>query len=211
MQLGEIRQLLQDSHLGIEAALLGHVAEAPPCLERDRRSAPVDLSRIGGERAHHDPHRGGLAGAIGANESEELAGPNIEAQVAQGHQVAVAPRQSVDLERAISHGSRNLYLTWIIPMQFLPGSMNHAIQAKPMSATPSTVLRPGVSYSSILTPRWMSSPISAWTSFTRQAACVCSSLVPTVLLLITKLLSPPHLNVTAPGESLTIFKPTLLA
>src|SRR5256885_5115987 len=36
-------------------------------------------------------------------------------------------------------------LTWIIPTQFFPGSMNHAIQAKPISAIPSTVFRLAVS------------------------------------------------------------------
>src|SRR5205823_216368 len=54
-----------------------------------------------------------------------------------------------------------------------------------------------------------SSATSARTSATRKAACVWSSLVPTVLLVMARLLSPPHLKVTASGESLTTRKPTL--
>ncbi len=39
-----------------------------------------------------------------------------------------------------------------MPKQFFAGSMNQAIRANPMSAIPSTVLSPGMSQSSILTP-----------------------------------------------------------
>ena len=37
------------------------------------------------------------------------------------------------------------YLNCINPTQFLPGSMNHAMEAKPISAMPSTVFNPGMS------------------------------------------------------------------
>ncbi len=39
------------------------------------------------------------------------------------------------------------YLSCMMPSAFLPGSVNQAIKAKPMSAMPSTVCRPGMSYS----------------------------------------------------------------
>jgi hypothetical protein len=49
--------------------------------------------------------------------------------------------------------ARNIsYLSCSIPTQFFAGSMNQAIHAKPMSAMPSTVFKPGKSYSSIFTP-----------------------------------------------------------
>src|SRR5216683_3240461 len=70
------------------------------------------------------------------------------------------------------------------------------VRANPTSAIPSTVLRPGRSYSSILTPRERSSASSASRSPTRHAACVCSSAVPTALLLSASRVPPPHRKVT---------------
>ena len=50
--------------------------------------------------------------------------------------------------------------------------MNHAMNAKPRSAMPSSVFRPGLSYSSIWTPRERRSATSAARSLTRHAAWV---------------------------------------
>src|SRR5713101_1316598 len=102
------------------------------------------------------------------------------------------------------------YFSWMIPTQFLQGSMNQAISPNGTSATPSTVFRPGRSYSSIFTPRERSSASSAARSFTRQAAWVCESAVPTVLLLMAKREPPPHLNWMAYALSSRISRPILL-
>src|SRR6266436_5390342 len=102
------------------------------------------------------------------------------------------------------------YFSWMIPTQFLPGSMNQAISPNGTSATPSTVFRPGRSYSSIFTPRERSSASSAPRSFTRQAAWVCGSAVPTVLLLMAKREPPPHLNWMPYALSSRISRPILL-
>src|ERR1700694_185822 len=98
MQLGEIDKLLQDSHFWIQGALLRHVAEAAARFEGDRPATPTHLTGVGGEHAHNDPHGGRLARAVGADESEQLAGSDLEAQFSQSDEVAVTARQSVDLQ-----------------------------------------------------------------------------------------------------------------
>ena len=64
----------------------------------DRPALPADRAGVGRQHAEHDPHRGGLAGAVGADEAEHLAWRDGERQPVQGHHVAVAARQSVELE-----------------------------------------------------------------------------------------------------------------
>jgi hypothetical protein len=51
MQMSEIRYLLADPHLRVEAPLFRHVADAPPDLEVDRGACPHDLTLIGYQNA----------------------------------------------------------------------------------------------------------------------------------------------------------------
>src|SRR5581483_3776301 len=98
MQLREVFELLADAHLGIEAALLGHVADALADLEIDRLAVPDNLTRVLDERAEEHAHRRRLARAVAADESEELARPDVEAQVVDGLQLAEPLAQSAKLE-----------------------------------------------------------------------------------------------------------------
>jgi len=106
VELGKIHQLLEHAHLGIEAALFGHVAEPAAGFEGDGRAAPENVSSIGTEHAHHDPHGGGLARAVAAHKAKQLTGAHVEAEVLEGDQTAVPPRQAIDVQRAIRHWSR---------------------------------------------------------------------------------------------------------
>ena len=60
---------------------------------------------IGGEHAEDDPHRGGLAGAVAADESREAAVADGEADVVEGEALAVALRDVVEFE----HGCHPTY------------------------------------------------------------------------------------------------------
>src|SRR6266571_1555287 len=90
VQLREVRQLFARAHLRIESALLRHVADAPPGLEVDRRAVPQHLAAVGDENAQDDSHRGGLARAVAADETEHLARTNVEAEAVHRQQRAVA-------------------------------------------------------------------------------------------------------------------------
>jgi hypothetical protein len=86
-----VAQLAVDAHLGIEAALLGHVAEAALGSSSGGLPAPEHLTGIGLEYAQRDPHRCGLAGAVGPDESNHLPLRNLEREAIQSNRPAVAP------------------------------------------------------------------------------------------------------------------------
>src|SRR5829696_1945349 len=95
------------------------------------------------------------------------------------------------------------------PIEFPCGSMSQAARAKPTSATPSTVFSPGPSYSSSSTPRERRSATSAARSLTRQEALGWDSLVPAVLRVTTRRLSPPQRKVRKSSLSSRTSSPTL--
>ena len=105
VQPGQVDQLLADLHPRVEAALLGHVADLAPGLQRDRCAVPPHLAGVGGEHAERDPHRGGLAGAVAADEAEDLAGADVEGHVVERDHVAVPLRHPVDLQPSSAHRS----------------------------------------------------------------------------------------------------------
>ncbi len=72
--LGEVRELLGDAHPRIQPALLGHIAEAKTLDAIDGLSGPADLAAIRPGQAEDAAHRGGLAGAIRSEESDDPPG-----------------------------------------------------------------------------------------------------------------------------------------
>ena len=103
-------ELLQHDHAGVEAALLRHVAEGAARLRVDVRAAPAYFAAVEGDHADDRPHRGRLAGAIGAEEAEDLAGRHGERQPVQGDHIAVAPLQVEKLKGPV--GARGC--GWIV-------------------------------------------------------------------------------------------------
>ena len=98
VELGEVGELVADAHLRIQAAFLGHVAEAPPALDVGRLPVPADLAGIGGEDADRDPHRRRLPGAVRADEAEHLPLGDREGEIVDGDGVAVALAEANQLE-----------------------------------------------------------------------------------------------------------------
>jgi hypothetical protein len=80
VQHPEVLELLGGAHLGVQAALLGHVADPLPRPGVERAPAPRDRPAVGGEQAADDPHRRRLAGPVAPDEAEQLAGRHVEAQ-----------------------------------------------------------------------------------------------------------------------------------
>jgi hypothetical protein len=70
--------------------VLGEISESFADLVRHGLSAPLDLTGVGRQHPEDDPHRGGLAGPVGADEPEQLALGDGARQVVEGDQVAIA-------------------------------------------------------------------------------------------------------------------------
>ena len=119
VQLGEVAQLAVGAHLRVEAALLGHVAEAALLLAPHRPALPADLARIGLEYAERDAHGGRLAGPVRPDEAEQpaLLRPQREAVERDGlavataevdefeHRASLFPRRVRPTRRATSAGT----------------------------------------------------------------------------------------------------------
>ena len=95
-----------------------HLREEPDVLERARDAEVVDLVRLGagdllalepdlalgrGVDAGHRVEAGRLAGAVGADQAEDLAAADLEVDVVEGHDAAEAQRDVVDLEQGLAH------------------------------------------------------------------------------------------------------------
>ena len=73
VQLGEVDELVEDRQPRVEPALLGQVAPRAAGQLVAGRAVPAHLAGVGLEDAEADPHGGGLAGAVGAEEAEDRA------------------------------------------------------------------------------------------------------------------------------------------
>ena len=89
---GEEVQKLPDLHAVVHAEVVGHVADARAHADRVVRDAvAVDGAFAGGgpEQRGEEANRRALAGAVGADEAEHLAGLDLEIQVLDGDEFAV--------------------------------------------------------------------------------------------------------------------------
>ncbi len=110
VEAAQVLELLQDDHAGVEAAFLRHVAEGAPCPGVDGRVAPAHLATVEGDHADDGAHGGGLAGAVGAEKAEDLAGRHGEAQAVEGDHGPVAAPQVEELQGSV--GARRH--TWVV-------------------------------------------------------------------------------------------------
>jgi hypothetical protein len=98
VQAGEVHELVGDPHLRVQPALLGHVAEPRAGRGVERPALPAHGVLVGLEHAEDDPHRRGLARAVGPDEAEQLTRTDVEAQPVERDRGAVATAQVVELE-----------------------------------------------------------------------------------------------------------------
>ena len=94
----EVDELVQHRLLGVEAALLGHVAEVPAVELGDRPVVPEHLAARGGQDPHDHAHRRRLARTVPADETREPPGRHGEADVVDGPDLAEGARQPSHLE-----------------------------------------------------------------------------------------------------------------
>src|SRR6267142_2845991 len=64
----------------------------------DRSSRERDLAAVGAERAGEQVEHRGLAGAIRADQAEDLAGTHLEADIVDSDEAAKSPLRVADLE-----------------------------------------------------------------------------------------------------------------
>ena len=102
VQLGEVAELAVRAHLRVEATLLGHVAEGALLLAPHRVSLPADLAAVRLEHPQRDTHGRRLAGAIGADEAEQLALFRPKREPVEGHSRAVATAHVDEFEHRAS-------------------------------------------------------------------------------------------------------------
>ena len=69
--------------LRVEAALLGQVAEAIEVLAPARLAEDEDAARVGADDVHQDANQRALAGAVRAEQAEDLARLHVERHAAQ--------------------------------------------------------------------------------------------------------------------------------
>ena len=85
-------QISLDAHVGIERRIFGQVADFAARLERLRKDIEsVDQHGARGRRhvARDDAHRGGLAGAVGAEKAEDGTALGLERYVFYRDKIAV--------------------------------------------------------------------------------------------------------------------------
>ena len=96
--LAEVRELLRHAHPRVQAALLGHVAEAQARLRVDGCAVPADVARVRRGQAEDAAHGGGLAGAVGAEEADQPSAARRERGVVERRDGPVALGEAPDLE-----------------------------------------------------------------------------------------------------------------
>ena len=100
-QLGHERQVAPDGHLVVERRRVGQKADARADLVRVARDVDAVDGHLAGGRQEHaaeDLERGRLAGAVEAEEADDLAALDGEGEVADGGVLAVVLGQSFDFD-----------------------------------------------------------------------------------------------------------------
>jgi hypothetical protein len=96
VQPPQVDQLVADGHLRVQPALLRHVSEALPIGPGQRPPAEGHRAGVGGEHTEDDPHRGGLAGSVGADEPGQPAGGDVERDLLEHRTVAEVAAHAVE-------------------------------------------------------------------------------------------------------------------
>ena len=103
----EETQVLEHGQVAVQGKTLGHVADARP--GRGRGGAQVEpghgaVAAGDGQQAAEHAEGGGLAGAVGAEQAEDLAAPHPEAHPVHGREAAETPHQVVGRDHVAASG-----------------------------------------------------------------------------------------------------------
>ncbi len=104
-QVREVRESISTGELGIQRQIAGHVADVPadlhgllPGVQTKDRSPPPRRPDLIEQR----PDGRRLAGAVGAQEPEHLAGPDVEVQVLQRPHTPIVLGEPLGVDRGLS-------------------------------------------------------------------------------------------------------------
>ena len=100
------RQVLGHAEVLPEAEALRDVAEPPPRRARGRAAEQPDRARRGPEQAEQQPDEGGLAGAVGAEQADHLAGAHLEVDAGDGGERAEAAHDAARRRRGVGRPGR---------------------------------------------------------------------------------------------------------
>src|SRR6185436_8766918 len=101
--LAEEDEVLGDSHLPVEAALLREIADPPQVLRLAWPAEEEDLTGIGRGDVHDQADRAGLAGAVRAEQPEDAPLRHTQRDPVHRHELSVALPDVAQLE-AVAHG-----------------------------------------------------------------------------------------------------------
>ena len=104
VEAGQVDELLGHLHPGVEAALLGHVADGASDGGVHRGTHPGHGAGVGGEHPHDDAHRGGLARPVRTDEADDLAAVQGQGEIIQGLKAPEAFGQAGQFEHRGSFG-----------------------------------------------------------------------------------------------------------
>src|SRR5690606_4277869 len=97
-QLGQVEELLLDAELLVEAALFGHVAHARLAPRPDGPALVAHLALVGHGDVGHHAQRRRLAGAVGAEQTQDPPRLRLERDAVDGGEAAVALEDAIDGE-----------------------------------------------------------------------------------------------------------------
>ncbi|OPY84625.1 MAG: hypothetical protein A4E72_02136 [Syntrophus sp. PtaU1.Bin208] len=105
------RQVLPHRQLAVKGKGLGHIADAPPGLDILRVHRPAEepgFPFTGRQEARQHLHGGGLAAAVGPQETEDLTLPDAEAHGIDGGEIAETHGEIVGFDGGFTGGSVRL-------------------------------------------------------------------------------------------------------
>ncbi len=101
-------QVLHDGEVEEQRPVLGDVCQATTrdgvrLVAVDLFAEDRDAALDGSQQARDRQQRGGLAGAVGAEQGHDLAGVDVQRQVAQHGDAAVAGVEAVEFDQSVCH------------------------------------------------------------------------------------------------------------
>ena len=99
--VGDEVQVSDAAHEFVEVGVIGDIRQFPLAGQRlglDGAAVDGDVPLIEGQDAHRRLQRGGLTGAVVADEAVDLSGLDVQAQIIYGFLIAVSLGQVLDLQ-----------------------------------------------------------------------------------------------------------------
>ena len=103
--VGDEVQIFDAGHVVVQIRIIGDVGHLPLAAQGIGLDGPAvdgDLALVKLQNAHHGFQRGGLAGAVMADEAVDLAGGDVQRQIVHGLLLAVGLGQMLNVQHGVS-------------------------------------------------------------------------------------------------------------